>query len=104
MSFVGCHMDVVTANPDSWTFDPFTLGVEGDQLRGRGTTDCLGHVALVTEFFRCACVCIKGLCIKAWRGVEGDRLHDRGKGSAGQVLSMQVAFLNRCTEVYGMKG
>lgn len=52
MSFVGCHMDVVTANPETWTFDPFTLSVDGDKLRGRGTTDCLGHVALVTEFFR----------------------------------------------------
>ncbi|PNW87021.1 hypothetical protein CHLRE_02g105500v5 [Chlamydomonas reinhardtii] len=52
MSFVGCHMDVVTANPDTWTFDPFSLSIDGDKLRGRGTTDCLGHVALVTEFFR----------------------------------------------------
>ncbi|EQC26966.1 acetylornithine deacetylase, partial [Saprolegnia diclina VS20] len=24
---------------------------EGDKLYGRGTTDCLGHVALVTQFF-----------------------------------------------------
>ncbi|GLC37544.1 hypothetical protein PLESTB_001759000 [Pleodorina starrii] len=52
MSFVGCHMDVVTANPDTWSFDPFSLSIEGDKLRGRGTTDCLGHVALVTELFR----------------------------------------------------
>ncbi|KAG2484765.1 hypothetical protein HYH03_016419 [Edaphochlamys debaryana] len=52
ISFVGCHMDVVTANPDTWTFDPFSLSIDGDKLRGRGTTDCLGHVALVTEFFR----------------------------------------------------
>ena len=35
-----------------WSFDPFSLTVEGDQLRGRGTTDCLGHVALLTELFR----------------------------------------------------
>lgn len=28
------------------------MSIEGDQLRGRGTTDCLGHVALVTELFR----------------------------------------------------
>eukprot|EP00850_Spirogloea_muscicola_P023359 SM000351S13210 [mRNA] locus=s351:28287:32278:+ [translate_table: standard] len=52
ISFVGCHLDVVTANPDDWDFDPFALSVEGDKLRGRGTTDCLGHVALVTELFR----------------------------------------------------
>jgi acetylornithine deacetylase len=28
------------------------LSIDGDKLRGRGTTDCLGHVALVTELFR----------------------------------------------------
>ena len=33
-------------------FDPFSLSIEGDKLRGRGTTDCLGHVALVTELMR----------------------------------------------------
>ncbi|XP_078438481.1 peptidase M20/M25/M40 family protein [Wolffia australiana] len=52
LSFVGCHMDVVPANPEDWDFDPFSLSVEGDQLRGRGTTDCLGHVALVTELMK----------------------------------------------------
>ncbi|OIW10884.1 hypothetical protein TanjilG_27830 [Lupinus angustifolius] len=52
LSFVGCHMDVVTADPNDWDFDPFTLGIEGDKLKGRGTTDCLGHVALVTELMR----------------------------------------------------
>ncbi|KAJ0970819.1 hypothetical protein J5N97_018778 [Dioscorea zingiberensis] len=52
LSFVGCHMDVVTANPSDWDFDPFSLSVDGDKLRGRGTTDCLGHVALVAELMR----------------------------------------------------
>ncbi|KAI3453415.1 hypothetical protein Pfo_010078 [Paulownia fortunei] len=52
LSFVGMHMDVVTANPSDWDFDPFTLSIEGDKLRGRGTTDCLGHVALVAELMR----------------------------------------------------
>lgn len=28
------------------------MSVDGDKLRGRGTTDCLGHVALVTELMR----------------------------------------------------
>ncbi|KMZ75955.1 Acetylornithine deacetylase or succinyl-diaminopimelate desuccinylase [Zostera marina] len=51
-SFVGCHMDVVTANSSDWDFDPFSLTVDGDKLCGRGTTDCLGHVALVTELMR----------------------------------------------------
>ncbi|VVB12689.1 unnamed protein product [Arabis nemorensis] len=52
LSFVGMHMDVVTANPDDWEFDPFSLSIDGDKLRGRGTTDCLGHVALVTELMK----------------------------------------------------
>lgn len=33
-------------------FDPFTLSIDGDKLKGRGTTDCLGHVALVTELMK----------------------------------------------------
>ncbi|VAI48162.1 unnamed protein product [Triticum turgidum subsp. durum] len=55
VSFVGMHMDVVPANPSEWDFDPFSLTFEGDdkeKLRGRGTTDCLGHVALVTQLMR----------------------------------------------------
>lgn len=28
------------------------MSVDGDKLRGRGTTDCLGHVALVAELMR----------------------------------------------------
>ncbi|XP_044465924.1 acetylornithine deacetylase-like, partial [Mangifera indica] len=52
LSFVGMHMDVVTANPNDWEFDPFTLSIDGEKLRGRGTTDCLGHVALVTELMK----------------------------------------------------
>eukprot|EP00605_Chrysophyceae_sp_TOSAG23-4_P000552 GSChrysophyteH1.ASY1.ANO1.622.1 assembled CDS len=49
-SFVGSHMDVVPADPSGWERDPFKLIREGDLLYGRGTTDCLGHVALLTEF------------------------------------------------------
>ncbi|KAG5248993.1 acetylornithine deacetylase [Salix suchowensis] len=41
LSFVGMHMDVVTANPSDWEFDPFSLSIDGEKLRGRGTTDCL---------------------------------------------------------------
>ena len=47
VSFVGSHMDVVTANPDEFKRDPFKLTVEGDMLYGRGVTDCLGHVAML---------------------------------------------------------
>jgi len=36
-------------------FDPFSLTFDSedkDKLRGRGTTDCLGHVALVAQLMR----------------------------------------------------
>lgn len=45
------HLDVVPANPETWERNPFELSVEGDKLYGRGTTDCLGHVATITELF-----------------------------------------------------
>ncbi len=45
------HLDVVTATPSTWERNPFELIIEGDRLYGRGTTDCLGHVALLTCFF-----------------------------------------------------
>jgi len=50
ISFIGSHFDVVPADAESWSRDPFTLTQEGDKLYGRGTTDCLGHVALLTTF------------------------------------------------------
>lgn len=50
IAFVGSHLDVVPADPETWDKDPFQLTVEGDNLYGRGTTDCLGHVALLTRF------------------------------------------------------
>ena len=51
MTFLGSHLDVVPANPETWTVDPFTMTRDGDSLYGRGTTDCLGHVALITDLF-----------------------------------------------------
>ena len=45
---IGSHLDVVPANPETWLRDPFELSVEGDKLYGRGTTDCLGHVGMIT--------------------------------------------------------
>ncbi|XP_065175134.1 uncharacterized protein LOC135805072 [Sycon ciliatum] len=51
VSFVGSHLDVVPANPETWDRNPFKLVREDDKLYGRGTTDCLGHVALITELF-----------------------------------------------------
>ncbi|CAD6249886.1 unnamed protein product [Miscanthus lutarioriparius] len=55
VSFVGMHMDVVPANASEWDFDPFSLTFDSedkDKLRGRGTTDCLGHVALVAQLMQ----------------------------------------------------
>jgi acetylornithine deacetylase len=48
-SFVGSHMDVVPATPETWERNPFKLIREDDLLYGRGTTDCLGHVAMLTD-------------------------------------------------------
>ncbi len=52
IGIVGCHLDVVPANPEKWNCDPFKLEKKGDCLYGRGTTDCLGHVAIVTQFMK----------------------------------------------------
>ncbi len=53
VSFVGSHLDVVPAVPHEWDFDPFKLTRDGeDVLRGRGVTDCLGHVAMIAVFFK----------------------------------------------------
>ena len=51
VAFVGAHLDVVPANPAEWQRPPFALQVEGDRLYGRGVTDCLGHVAVLTDLF-----------------------------------------------------
>eukprot|EP01127_Copromyxa_protea_P001312 TRINITY_DN11337_c0_g1_i1.p2 TRINITY_DN11337_c0_g1~~TRINITY_DN11337_c0_g1_i1.p2 ORF type:complete len:443 (+),score=151.53 TRINITY_DN11337_c0_g1_i1:38-1330(+) len=51
VSFIGSHMDVVPARSEEWDWDPFSLTRDGDKLYGRGTTDCLGHVALITQLF-----------------------------------------------------
>ena len=50
-SLLRSHLDVVPANPENWDHAPFELTIDGDKLLGRGTTDCLGHVAAVTELF-----------------------------------------------------
>lgn len=49
-SFVGSHLDVVPADPSGWIRDPFHLYRDNDILYGRGTTDCLGHIAMLTDF------------------------------------------------------
>merc|ERR1719160_2239183 len=55
MGFVGSHMDVVPANPEEWEVDPFTLTIKDDKLYGRGTTDCLGHIGLITRMIAQIC-------------------------------------------------
>ena len=32
MSLVGCHLDVVSANPETWKVDPFKMTKDGDKL------------------------------------------------------------------------
>jgi acetylornithine deacetylase len=52
VGFVGSHFDVVPADREAegWTHDPFHLHVADDKtLYGRGVTDCLGNVAVLTE-------------------------------------------------------
>ena len=52
IGFVGAHFDVVPADEkaEGWTRDPFSLSVDPDgTLYGRGVTDCLGHVAVLTD-------------------------------------------------------
>lgn len=55
VGFVGAHFDVVPADREGegWLRDPWQLEVEGGQLYGRGVTDCLGHVALLTDLVVC---------------------------------------------------
>mmetsp|Transcript_73131 Transcript_73131/g.145041 ORF Transcript_73131/g.145041 Transcript_73131/m.145041 type:complete len:498 (-) Transcript_73131:49-1542(-) len=52
VSFIGSHLDAVPADPETWDRDPFTMLQEGDRLYGRGTTDCLGHVAMTGCFLQ----------------------------------------------------
>jgi acetylornithine deacetylase/succinyl-diaminopimelate desuccinylase-like protein len=52
IGFVGAHFDVVPADREleGWVHDPFALHVGDDgTLYGRGVTDCLGHVAVLTD-------------------------------------------------------
>lgn len=52
VGLVGAHFDVVPADreKEDWERDPFTLWVgEDGTLYGRGVTDCLGHVAVLTD-------------------------------------------------------
>lgn len=56
ITFMGSHFDVVPANIAEWRVDPFSLTKEaiGNDIKlyGRGTTDCLGHVALLAVMIK----------------------------------------------------
>jgi len=45
------HMDVVTANPQDWERDPFTLIEENGYFFGRGAWDVKADLAAITETF-----------------------------------------------------
>ncbi|MGE0623158.1 MAG: M20/M25/M40 family metallo-hydrolase [Pseudomonadales bacterium] len=45
------HMDVVTANPEEWERDPFTLIEENGYFFGRGTSDIKGDLIAITATF-----------------------------------------------------
>jgi acetylornithine deacetylase/succinyl-diaminopimelate desuccinylase-like protein len=52
LGFVGAHFDVVPADEkaEGWERSPFALWEgPGGLLYGRGVTDCLGHVAVITD-------------------------------------------------------
>ncbi|QSQ21139.1 M20/M25/M40 family metallo-hydrolase [Pyxidicoccus parkwayensis] len=52
IGFVGSHFDVVPADEkgEGWERNPFALWEgPGGVLYGRGVTDCLGHVAVITD-------------------------------------------------------
>jgi acetylornithine deacetylase len=55
IGFIGSHMDVVPAELSEWNHNPFILTIDEknpDILWGRGTTDCLGHVAMLTMLLK----------------------------------------------------
>lgn len=45
------HMDVVTARPEEWERDPFTLIEENGFFFGRGTSDIKGAISTITTTF-----------------------------------------------------
>lgn len=61
IGFVGAHFDVVPADREGegWSHDPWKLAVEDNVLYGRGVTDCLGHVAVLTDLV--VALCERGL-------------------------------------------
>lgn len=48
MSFVGMHLDVVTANPDTWSFDPFSMSRDGVSSSEVGGRYVMHHMSCIT--------------------------------------------------------
>eukprot|EP00294_Goniomonas_avonlea_P008598 CAMPEP_0114558582 /NCGR_PEP_ID=MMETSP0114-20121206/10462_1 /TAXON_ID=31324 /ORGANISM="Goniomonas sp, Strain m" /LENGTH=437 /DNA_ID=CAMNT_0001743989 /DNA_START=8 /DNA_END=1321 /DNA_ORIENTATION=+ len=118
VSFVGSHMDVVTADRSKWTVDPFKLTRDGDKLYGRGTTDCLGHVALITDLMAQlaekkpslkASVCVLFICNEENATVVDigvDRVAKEGKIDHlknGPLLWCDVADSQACMATGGIR-
>ncbi|CAE7352077.1 unnamed protein product, partial [Symbiodinium microadriaticum] len=117
VSFVGSHLDVVPADPVNWDRDPFVFSKEGDLLYGRGTTDCLGHVALLTDFFATlaqarpalkttiACIFIANEENGSFRGIGVDQLSLEGYMEflkAGPVFWIDAADSQPCLGTAGV--
>jgi acetylornithine deacetylase/succinyl-diaminopimelate desuccinylase-like protein len=48
---LAAHMDVVTANPEDWERDPFTLIEDSGYFFGRGTADIKADISVITTTF-----------------------------------------------------
>lgn len=45
---LNAHLDTVPADPDRWSYDPFSAKIENNRLYGRGATDCKARIAAYT--------------------------------------------------------
>lgn len=116
IAFVGSHFDVVPADPETWDRDPFHLTQEDDRLYGRGTTDCLGHVALLTRVLHALGTCRpkmkRSVVVLFIAGEEGgekgvgvDAVVERGKideAKQGPVYWVDSADSQPCCGSSGM--
>ena len=86
------HMDVVPAEEDGWTSDPFTLTDRGDRWVARGSADMKGFLALAANLAREAAPHAASL-----GGAAGARLHLRrggrhpGRPPPGRLAGASVA-------------
>jgi len=46
------HVDVVPANRENWSRDPFSISKDGDRVYGRGVSDMKGGLAAIIQAFR----------------------------------------------------